>query len=419
MVGYAGEVKLIDFGTARGHNRRCHTVAGVVFAKPGYVAPEVARQQVGDGRIDVYAIGVMLWELCAGKRLLSGDAQKHLEDVAAGRFEIPLLASSRGIPKRARRDHPEALRERSRRPLRERVAGGDRSRARPRAGARRQERRAQRACARRRPHEDALAARARAVARRVRASCSSRRASSARSPRRRPRAASMEIQAAHMTQDPAILAGTPYRMLRKIGEGASGEVFEAEHVELGRRYAVKVLTSAHAAAHDAVDRFRTRGARGRQALAPEPRAAARLRQVDRRPRLPRRWSSSRARRSTSTPRRGLGWREAVRLAIQATRALEAAHHAGVVHRDLKPQNLFLTTDGDLKLLDFGVAMALADTGDGERKQKGFAVFGTPEYMAPEQVAGETVDARCDIYALGCVLYELVTGTRPFEGSPSS
>src|SRR5690606_3886908 len=98
MVGYAGEVKLIDFGTARGHNRRCHTVAGVVFAKPGYVAPEVARQQVGDGRTDVYAMGVMLWELCAGKRLLSGDAQKHLEEVAAGKFVVPELAPVRGIP---------------------------------------------------------------------------------------------------------------------------------------------------------------------------------------------------------------------------------------------------------------------------------------------------------------------------------
>src|SRR4051812_10342117 len=99
MVGHAGEVKLIDFGTARGHNRRCHTVAGVVFAKPGYVAPEVARQQVGDGRIDVYAMGVMLWELCAGKRLLTGDAQQHLEEVAASKFEIPLLAPIRAIPK--------------------------------------------------------------------------------------------------------------------------------------------------------------------------------------------------------------------------------------------------------------------------------------------------------------------------------
>jgi len=76
MIGYAGEVKLIDFGTARGHNRRCHTVAGVVFAKPGYVSPEIARQQVGDGRIDVYALGIMLWELVTGRRYLTGEIRR-------------------------------------------------------------------------------------------------------------------------------------------------------------------------------------------------------------------------------------------------------------------------------------------------------------------------------------------------------
>src|SRR5271155_5655393 len=85
MLGYVGEVKLIDFGTARGQNRKCHTVAGVVFAKPGYVAPEVARQQVGDARIDLYALGIMLWELCAGRRFLSTDPQRHLDDAAAGK----------------------------------------------------------------------------------------------------------------------------------------------------------------------------------------------------------------------------------------------------------------------------------------------------------------------------------------------
>ena len=118
--------------------------------------------------------------------------------------------------------------------------------------------------------------------------------------------------------------------------------------------------------------------------------------------------------------RGMDWREAANLAIDSCRALEAAHGAGLVHRDLKPANLFLTDAGTVKLLDFGVAMALADVAgaDDEKRQQGFAIFGTPEYMSPEQVAGEPVDARCDLYALGCLLYELLTGTVPFEG-PSS
>src|SRR5450755_4873641 len=98
MVSYAGEVKLIDFGTARGLNRKCRTVAGVVFAKPGYVAPEVARQQVGDGRIDLFALGIMLWELCAGRRFLTGDPQRHLDDTAAGKTEVPAIAKDVDAP---------------------------------------------------------------------------------------------------------------------------------------------------------------------------------------------------------------------------------------------------------------------------------------------------------------------------------
>jgi serine/threonine-protein kinase len=423
MIGYAGEVKLIDFGTARGHNRRCHTVAGVVFAKPGYVAPEVARQQVGDGRIDVYAMGVMLWELCAGKRLLSGEAQKHLEEVAAGRFQVPALAPIRGIPKElddiirklcvndpddryasASQASTDLARVLSQAPA---VKGGERS-VRTRIAA------LMRTLwpnepARHRAEFAKLLKQARALR-----SLSNETPVSERS---------MRIAQATEGTDPAILPGTSYRLLEKIGEGASGEVFEAEHVELGRKYAVKVLSTAHSAAHDAVERFR-REARaiakishpnlvklhdfgksldGRVFLVMELLAGMTLD------------SYAESRGEKGTPR--IGWREAVGLAIQTTRALEAAHDAGLVHRDLKPQNLFMTESGELKLLDFGVAMALADTADSEKRQKGFAVFGTPEYMAPEQVAGEPVDARCDLYALGCVLYELLTGTRPFEGSP--
>jgi serine/threonine-protein kinase len=417
MVGYAGEVKLIDFGTARGHNRRCHTVAGVVFAKPGYVAPEVARQQVGDGRIDVYAIGVMLWELCAGKRLLSGDAQKHLEEVAAGKFEVPRLAPSRGIPG----ELDEIIQRLCANDPDERYASAahaatDLARVLAQAPAGKSGERSVRAriAALMKtlwPHEPA---RSRAEFAKLLRQARELRREPSETP---PQSGVMEIAAERMTQDPSILAGTPYRLVKKIGEGASGEVYEAEHVELGRKYAVKVLSTAHAAATDAVERFRR-----------EARAVAKLshpnlvvlhdfgKSLDGRVFLAMELLDGAT--LDVHAEKGLSWREATRLAIQTTRALEAAHAAGLVHRDLKPQNLFLTAEGDLKLLDFGVAMALAETGDGgERRQKGFAVFGTPEYMAPEQVAGETVDARCDIYALGCVLYELVTGSRPFEGSP--
>src|SRR3954471_4624025 len=221
MVGYAGELKLIDFGTARGHNRRCHTVAGVVFAKPGYVAPEVARQQVGDGRIDVYAMGVMLWELCAGKRLLNGDAQKHLEDVAAGRFDIPLLAATRGIPdeldaiiqKLCKNDPDDRYTSAAH-------AATDLARVLAQAPAGKSGERSVRArigilMKTLWPHEPA---RSRAEFGKLLKQARELR----KEPETPPASGVMEIHAAAMTQDPSVLAGTPYRLLRKIGEGASG-----------------------------------------------------------------------------------------------------------------------------------------------------------------------------------------------------
>ncbi len=98
MVGYGGEVKIIDFGTARGENRRCHTVAGVVFAKPGYVAPEVANGDSGDARVDLYAAGVMLWELCAGRRFLQEEAADHMAAVARNERHLPPIAGLVGAP---------------------------------------------------------------------------------------------------------------------------------------------------------------------------------------------------------------------------------------------------------------------------------------------------------------------------------
>src|SRR6187399_3052873 len=98
MVSYAGDVKLIDFGTARGQNRRCQTIAGIVFAKPGYVAPEVANNTPGGVPADLYALGIMLWEMLAGRRFLAGDPAQHMALVAAGKRNPSELAALIGAP---------------------------------------------------------------------------------------------------------------------------------------------------------------------------------------------------------------------------------------------------------------------------------------------------------------------------------
>jgi len=106
--------------------------------------------------------------------------------------------------------------------------------------------------------------------------------------------------------------------------------------------------------------------------------------------------------------------DALRIATEAARALEFAHRHGVLHRDVKPENLLLTTDGSTLVADFGVARAWEDTGG--LTETG-VVVGTPAYMSPEQAAGETaLDARSDVYSLGCVLYEMLAGEMPFTGS---
>jgi serine/threonine-protein kinase len=435
MIGYAGEVKLIDFGTARGHNRRCHTVAGVVFAKPGYVAPEVARQQVGDGRIDVYALGIMLWELCAGRRFLNSDPQRHLDDAAAGKVLIPRVSEACGAPPeldeviarltkndpderyaRASLAVPELAKVLSMAPS---IEGGER-------GVRARVALLMRTLW---PHEPARSrsefARLLRDARKT--------MDDPNVPAATPQAGPVSAAMAKATEpsDPSILLGTPYRLVKRIGEGASGVVWEAEHVELGRRLALKVLAPEHGTSAAALERFRT-----------EARAVAKLshpnlvgitdfgKSLDGRAYLAMELLVGET--LDVTLKRGpMPWREAVRIASEAGRALVAAHAAGLVHRDIKPQNLFLTKTGQVRLLDFGVATALTSAGDTqgrkplteaqaqkERSMRGFAIFGTPEYMAPEQVAGDAVDGRTDVYALGCVLYEMLTGTRAFDG-PSS
>jgi serine/threonine protein kinase/tetratricopeptide (TPR) repeat protein len=212
-----------------------------------------------------------------------------------------------------------------------------------------------------------------------------------------------------------------YEIVSPLGAGGMGEVYRARDLRLDREVAIKVM-AAHIAADPQMRRRFETEARAVASLSHSailsiyemaiteglPCAVMELLE-----------GQNLRQRLQNGP---LPWREAVRITSAVAEGLAAAHARGIVHRDLKPENIFLTRDGHVKILDFGLAvhrldgpMATADGPTIAQTAQG-TVLGTFGYMSPEQVYGERVDGRSDIYALGCVLYEMLTGRRLFPGS---
>jgi serine/threonine protein kinase len=514
LLSYSGEVKLTDFGLAASTLKLEKTAPGIIYGKVSYMSPEQARGEKLDGRTDLYAAGIILWELLTGRQLFpSGKSPGAGNDVVTAEELLRRVRDPEVIPpsKRATRVPPEldriclkalapnladryasceAMREdlatylAQTAPLTDsvRVASFLKDLYAPDIESERVEREQLIKTAREwfssgaLPRAAALAAppptpggaaglrktmvppapsveppspfgaKAGAPGDQV---ARAERGTLIAGPTRHDKAldkrntqaadrAAQKTDELTMGERPSqtglsaavvgTVVGGRYFVRRLCGEGGMGRVYEAEHTDIGKRVALKILHPAYSQTPDLVERLKR-----------EARAASKISHpnvVD-------------VTDSGTTPdgafffvmeylegielgelifKEGkLDVRRTLHIGGQICRALQAAHDVNVIHRDLKPENvLILSRDGQkdfVKVLDFGIAKSGADDdekpGDGKTPRRlthPGMTMGTPEYMAPEQAAGRPADPRSDVYAAGGLLYEMLSGKPPYEGS---
>ena len=233
------------------------------------------------------------------------------------------------------------------------------------------------------------------------------------------------LAAAMNTDSPALSAGQrigSYTIGARVGVGGMGEVYRASDASLGREVAIKVLPTLFTRDPERLARFE-REARLLASLnhpnietihgvEHQDDIHALVLEVVEGETL-----AQRLRSAAPGTRAGLSIVDALTVARQITEALEAAHEKGIIHRDLKPANIKIRPDGLVKVLDFGLAKET--TGDAEEPTRPGVILGTAGYMSPEQARGEPMDKRTDIWAFGCVLYEMLTGSAAFAASSTA
>jgi serine/threonine protein kinase len=458
LISFAGEIKLTDFGLASSTLKLEKTAPGVIYGKVSYMSPEQARGEPLDGRTDLYAAGIILWELLTGRQLFPpGDAQPQ-DLLARAKDPRPDPPSRRAprVPGKLDDIVLKALaasreeRYRNGEEMRAALAGWLAQEAPATDSARlekfvtglfaedMQRERAEREALvektrdriRSSPHDVVSMGQVRTMS----PSLHTKRGVAVTVPDPGPGGAtivtgggSAPAVATQPDEDLSVdVLGTildgRYAVKRLLGEGGMGRVYEAEHVQIGKRVALKILHPAYSRTPEVVARFRR-----------EARAASRIGHpniVD--------VTDSGTTADGSVyfvmeflegveladviDREGaIDVSRALNIGTQICRALAAAHSSGIIHRDLKPENIFLvvregTTDF-VKVLDFGIAKsAELEEQRKERLTHPGMAMGTPEYMAPEQAAGRPADARSDVYAVGAIMYEMVTGVPPYDGA---
>jgi serine/threonine-protein kinase len=414
----AGEesIKILDFGIAKmkasDDKGGVQTQAGTIMGTLAYMSPEQARGEVVDGRSDLYAVGIIAYQMLTGEVPFQAKSSMELLKKQIEQAPPP--------PRSKRKDIPEAL---------ERVVLHSLEKAKEK---RYQDAKsfAQALDATRGSFEATMIG---AEATGAIADGSEDRTRSMPTPlpaKTTGQRAAAETGVAYATGDTAQVYASlvgrtideKYEVESKLGEGGMGAVFKARHKLLDKLVAVKVVHPALADRADVRERF-MREAKAAMVFVHPNAVPVRdfgttrdgllymtqdfspgksLRKIidETKPRLP-------------IPR-------ALAIARQCLLAIGEAHQHGIVHRDIKPENVLVEKDevsGDdvARVCDFGIAkIADAKVTPGQESLTGASVIGTPHYMAPEQASGEKIDGRADLYAMGCVLYELLTGTKVFE-----
>jgi serine/threonine-protein kinase len=419
MLTYTGGVKLIDFGLAKWKAKVVQTATGVQWGKTSYMSPEQYTGKPVDHRSDLFSAGVILWELLTGRQMFP-PSESRLPNATVqppSRFTRDVTPGLDAVVTRALSIHAS-----------ERFQTGEEMCA---------------ALMAEMPSErGGKMQAAKFVGRLFEAEI---RAELAEQHELVERAGRMDNPNPGERSDPALVnepitdgETTPdpdpdglvgktlsdrYFVRRLVGEGAMGRVYEGHHTGIGKRVAIKIAHQVERRKSEVAKRFQ------REALAPAQIGHPNVADVTDCGTTPTgefffvmefidgvSLDAVIKRDGQLTIERGLT------IAAQICRALEAAHRAGIIHRDLKPSNVMLVRSQEqeelVKVLDFGVAKFLHDTGDGANLTLTDATVGTPKYMSPEQIrGGGKVDFRSDIYALGAILYTMLAGGRlPVEGA---